>query len=77
MKHLRIRILLCALACCSGWLTGCGDTRPAVLHDENLPILEIYDRDGRRLEGYAGYSDGFVANTLKACEAFLDEAEKH
>jgi hypothetical protein len=58
---------------CSLWLIGCSVGTPNVpLHDSTLPIPHIYDATGRELMGYQGYSDGFVATTLKACEAFLD-----
>ena len=69
-------------ALCSLLLTvsvGCKSTpdRPAVLHDSNIPLAEIYDKSGTRIVGYQGYADGFVTNTLKACNAMMDKAGVH
>lgn len=48
-----------------------------VLHDSNVPIPEVYDKDGKLIVGYQGYADGFVANTLKVCNAMMDKAGIH
>lgn len=50
---------------------------PEILHDSNIPITEVYDKDGKLIVGYQGYSDGFVAHTLKVCNAMMDKAGIH
>lgn len=71
------------LACCSLpliALTGCKSMKqpdPEILHDSNIPITEVYDKDGKLIVGYQGYSDGFVAHTLKVCNAMMDKAGIH
>lgn len=61
-------------------LTGCKSMtppKPEILHDSNVPIPEVYDKDGKLIVGYQGYSDGFVAHTLKVCNAMMDKAGIH
>lgn len=69
-------ILLCGLASCSLWMTSCAGLKPAPLHDSNLPLLEVYDKDGNRLEGYEAHASGYVANVVKRCDAILERLEK-
>ena len=49
-------------------LSGCV-TR--VLNDSELPIA-VYDKDGKLVEGYRGYSDGVIARLAKDCQHTLD-----
>lgn len=74
-KRSRVMILSGLLLCSSTWLTGCFGTKPDLLplEDSNVPIPEIYTKEGVRIEGYQGYSDGFIIRTMKFCDAFLDE----
>jgi hypothetical protein len=41
-----------------------------------VPIPEIYDKTGQRLEGYEGYANGYVANMVKRCDEILDQNER-
>lgn len=74
-KRSPVMILHGLVLWCSLLLTGCSATKPDLLplEDSNVPIPEIYTKDGVRIEGYQGYSDGFIVRTLKFCDAFLDE----
>lgn len=74
-KRSQVMILSNLVLLCSLWLTGCSATKHDLLplEDSNVPIPEIYTKDGVRIEGYQGYSDGFIVRTMKFCDAFLDE----
>lgn len=75
--RLRATILLIVGLSCSLWMTGCGGLKSQpVLHDSHLPIAEIYDKQGGRIEGYEGYATGYVANQVKRCHAILEQLEK-
>lgn len=69
-------ILSAVLVSCSLWMIGCVGPKSKPLHDGNLPLLEIYDQHGARLEGYEAHPVGYVANMVKRCNAILDEWEK-
>lgn len=73
-----LRLLLWSLLLTA--FVGCKSMQPQeakVLHDSNVPIPEVYDKDGKLIVGYQGYADGFVANTLKVCNAMMDKAGIH
>lgn len=63
------------LVSCSLWMIGCGGPK-SVLHDSTIPIPTIYDQAGQVLEGYEGYTKGYVSNMVKRCDAILDRLDR-
>lgn len=78
-RPLQVMTLSVLLLSCSTWLTGCFGTKRDLLplEDSNVPIPEIYTKEGVLIEGYQGYSDGFIVRTLKFCDALMDEKGIH
>ena len=71
--------LTLVLVSCSLSMTACGVLKSktvSVLHDSNVPVAEVYNKDGQLLEGVEGYAKGYVANMVKRCEAILDERDR-
>lgn len=74
--RLRALTLSIMLGSSSYWMTGCADQKLTVLHDNSVPILEVYDKDGKRLDGYEAYTSGYIATQIKRCDAILDRLER-
>lgn len=74
--HLRVLTLSIMLGSSSLWMTGCAEQKLTVLHDNSVPILEVYDKQGVRLDGYEAYTSGYIATQVKRCEAILDRLDR-
>lgn len=74
-SRLQVMIRTSLVLCISGWLIGCSSTKHDLLplEDSSVPIPKVYNVHGELIEGYQGYSDGYVNRTMKACNEFLDE----
>lgn len=75
MTHTKEQMLGSRLWLISALLIASCATKPP-LHDSNVPVIPVCSCAGNHdvLAGYEGYTNGFVANTLKGCEALLDKA---
>lgn len=68
---MRSLFLLATLSLASAFisfLSACADVR--IVPDSAIPI-EVFDKEGRLVEGYRGYSDAFIQRLIKDCEDVL------